>query len=44
MSVLDVGDGHELDVWVEYFAIVSVLVGEASINILYCGDCQHPDN
>ena len=41
VGILDVGDGHELDIWVKDFAITPRLVGEASINVLHCGSCQH---
>jgi len=44
MSVRDVGDGHQLDIWVKYLAVVLVLVGEASVNVLDCDSCQHPEN
>ena len=43
VSILDVSDGHELDVWVIDFVITPRQVGEASVNILHCGDCQHSE-
>jgi hypothetical protein len=41
VSILDVGDGHELDIWVIHFTVTPGLVGEASVNVLQEGNTKN---
>lgn len=44
VSVLNISDGHQLDVWIINLLIAHRRVGEAGVNVFHCESCQNLEN